>query len=161
MAELKRVFEAAGYENVRTYIASGNVVFESDTSDADRLAREVEAKLEAALAYDIDVILCSAEEMKRIVASDPFAGVTLGAETKLNVTFLAKEPDSGRVAPGEPAPGFRIIAVSDRAVFSVLDTGVGTRDAMTVLEKMLGKGITTRTWNVAQAVEAMCQTDDD
>ena len=153
MQELRRAFEAGGYENVSTYIASGNVIFDASSLNTGALAQEVEAALESSLGYHVYVILRSADEIREVVANQPFAGVEDGDEIRLNVTFL----DNG--ARPSPAPaevsGFRIVGASQRVVFSALDLQeVGTRDVMTVLEKTYGKRITTRSWQVIEAIVA-------
>ncbi|RAK56441.1 DUF1697 domain-containing protein [Phenylobacterium deserti] len=71
MADLKALCEAAGFEAVRTYIASGNALFRSDLSEA-----EVKSRLEAALAgyfkADMPVMVRTAGEMAQICAANPF-----------------------------------------------------------------------------------------
>ncbi len=154
MAELRKAFEGAGYEGVATYIASGNVIFDASEVDAELLTREVEERLEGALGYHVDVILRSAEEIRRMVAGELFAGVNEGDQIRLNVTFIGGEND-GRSAPPVEAGGFRVLATSERAVFSVLDLRmIGTRDAMTAMEKAFGKRITTRSWKVIEEINA-------
>jgi uncharacterized protein (DUF1697 family) len=158
MAELKRAFEAAGYRNIATYIASGNVIFDGAGTDAAALTQEVEVRLETALGYHVDVILWSAEEVHEMVSIDPFAGVEAADQIRLNVTFLGGE-GNGASAPMREAEGFRegfrVVGTSERAVFSVLDLReVGTREVMKVLEKTYGKRITTRSWKVIQEISA-------
>jgi uncharacterized protein (DUF1697 family) len=74
MTELKAMCEAAGFKSVKTYIASGNVVFKSPKSEA-----QVKAKLEAALASyagkPVGVIVRTAPEMAAVLAANPFQGL--------------------------------------------------------------------------------------
>jgi uncharacterized protein (DUF1697 family) len=74
MTELKAMCEAAGFNSVKTYIASGNVVFKSPKSEA-----QVKAKLEAALAAyagkPVGVIVRTAPEMATVHAANPFHGL--------------------------------------------------------------------------------------
>jgi len=154
MAELKRAFEDAGYANVATYIASGNVIFDASGTDAGALTQEVEAQLGSALGYHVDVILRSAEEVRELVAAKPFAGVDAGDEIRLYVTFLSRLGNGASAVPRD-AGGLRILRSSERTVFSVLDLrDTGTTDGMTVLEKAFGKRITTRSWNVIEEITA-------
>ncbi len=71
MAELKAMCEAAGFQSVRTYIASGNVVFQSKKTEA-----QVKAALETALAgyagKPVGVLVRSASEMAEVLAGNPF-----------------------------------------------------------------------------------------
>jgi uncharacterized protein (DUF1697 family) len=72
MTELKSMCEAAGFKSVRTYIASGNVVFKAAKTEA-----QVKATLEAALAAyagkPVAVMVRTAEEMAAVVEGNPFA----------------------------------------------------------------------------------------
>ena len=154
MAEVKQAFENAGYENVATYVASGNVIFDAAETDQMVLTAAVETQLEAALGYRVDVILRSAEEIGGLVTANPFAGVETGDQTRLNVTFIGGEKHSSWETATE-AKGFRILRTSGGAVFSVLDLReTGTRDVMAVMEKAFGKKITTRSWNVIQEINS-------
>lgn len=154
MAELKAQFEGAGYENVATYVASGNVIFDAAETDLEALTAEVETQLEAALGYHVDVILRGAEEIGGLVTANPFAGVEAGDQVRLNVTFLGGE-SGARSTTRTESPGFRILRASDREVLSVLDLReIGTRDVMTVLEKTYGKRITTRSWTVIEEINS-------
>jgi len=150
MAELKRTFGGAGFENVTTYIASGNVIFESPEADATALAREIEAILEKAFGFPIGVIVRTAEDIRRMVDADPFNGIEVTPDVRLYVTFLGAKSNSSLPLPWESPQGdFKILRVSNRAIFSVMTLGkIGTTDAMKILEKEFGKRVTTRNWNV-------------
>ena len=71
MSDLKRLCEKAGFQNARTYIASGNVVAERDGSEAE--ARDaLEAELRSYAGKPIGVIVRTAAEMAKVVADNPF-----------------------------------------------------------------------------------------
>lgn len=71
MADLKAVCEAAGLTQVRTYIASGNVVFASDSSEQD-IGSLIEAGLESCVGHVARVLVRTAAEMADIVVRNPF-----------------------------------------------------------------------------------------
>ena len=71
MSDLKGLCEKAGFRNVRTYIASGNVVAERDDAEAEARAA-LEAELKAYAGKPVGVIVRTAAEMARIVANNPF-----------------------------------------------------------------------------------------
>ena len=71
MADLKSLCEAAGFHSVRTYIASGNVLFESNLSERN-VKREIEKKLAAHAGKPVQVMVRTAAEMAAIVAANPF-----------------------------------------------------------------------------------------
>jgi uncharacterized protein (DUF1697 family) len=71
MADLKRLCEKAGFRNVRTYIASGNVVAERDGAKAEAKAA-LEAELQAYAGKPVGVIVRAPAEMSEVVANNPF-----------------------------------------------------------------------------------------
>jgi uncharacterized protein (DUF1697 family) len=71
MSELKALCEAAGLERVRTYIASGNVVFASNRSEAEVKAA-IEAGLQAYAGKPVGVLVRTAAEMDAVLAANPF-----------------------------------------------------------------------------------------
>ena len=71
MSDLKRLCEKAGFRNVRTYIASGNVVAERNGSEAEAKAA-LEAELRAYAGKPVGVIVRTAAEMSEVVAGNPF-----------------------------------------------------------------------------------------
>ncbi len=73
MAELKALCEAAGYTAVRTYIASGNVVFRAE-AEAAEVKAELEARLHAHAGRPLGVILRTAADMAQVAADNPFPG---------------------------------------------------------------------------------------
>ena len=89
MADLKRMFEAAGLENVQTYIQSGNVIFESN-EHADALEKQIEGALEKAAAYKIHAFVRTMHEVQAIAEKSPF---TAREGEMAYVTFLKKQPD--------------------------------------------------------------------
>lgn len=97
MNELKRCFEKQGFENVRTFIASGNVLFEHGGAAAPKLARGIEAALERAFDYRASIVLRSSKQMRDIVADAPEDFGKETAKYRYDVLFL-KEPLTARVA---------------------------------------------------------------
>ena len=94
--ELRRHFEQIGFEEVATFRASGNVVFSSPKREAEaKLARRVEAELDARLGYDVPVFLRSIEEVAAIAAREPFDPKAVAkSKGKLQVSLLAKKPSA-------------------------------------------------------------------
>lgn len=72
MADLGRVFTDLGFDDVRTVLASGNVLFSSDSTDIVALKSDIEAALRAVFGYEAWVFVLSIERLARIVESYPF-----------------------------------------------------------------------------------------
>lgn len=95
-AALRSHFQALGCENVATFRASGNVIFERDEPPA-KLTPRLEAGLAEALGYEVPAFLRSAEEVLAIAAREPFEAKAVEASKgKLQVALLIEEP--GRAA---------------------------------------------------------------
>ncbi|MFJ1457219.1 DUF1697 domain-containing protein [Nocardia sp. N2S4-5] len=155
---LRSVFEGLGFEAVGSVLSSGNVVFGSPESDAAALESRIQKALNAELGIGGGTILRSRAELRALVDSDPFPGLTHGRGTYLTVTFLkdraAAAPDA---LPAGLAPAVRIVGYDEAAaaVLAVIDnTASTTPDHMAWLETVYGKDITTRTWLTVQKVLA-------
>ena len=150
MDELQKAFESLGFVDVKTTIASGNVVFTPRVQSGNALRTKIEQKLRTRFGFDIGVTLRSLTELQAFVGASPFREVRVTPKTKLYVTFLAHRPQTALTTPCKsPDKDFTIISVSDREVCSALtlSPGTGTTDLMTFLEKQFGREITTRSWN--------------
>ena len=117
MADLRKLLEGHGYEDVRTHLQSGNVVLTSSVS-ADRLAKKLESQLEAGLGFEIEVIVRTRAELARVVARNPLGDVAKDSSRYL-VTFLRTKPAAKVVrelSAVDVAP--EQVAVSGREVYS-------------------------------------------
>jgi uncharacterized protein (DUF1697 family) len=91
MTDLRRHFEALGFANVATFIASGNVIFEADTDDLGWLRARIEEQLRSALGYEVATFLRTPHELAAIALSTPFCDPALDAGTAtLSIMFLAE-----------------------------------------------------------------------
>lgn len=151
MADLKATFERMGFQDVRTVLASGNVIFAAIAKDPKTLATEIETGLKKALGKDIDVVVCSSDDLKKLQSSEPFKGIEMTPSMRLYVTFLSAKIQPRTICiPYSTAEGeFRILQATAGEVFSVVDfaKGKGTLEAMLILEKEFGSKLTTRNWN--------------
>src|ERR1700759_4910262 len=105
MEDLRRIFEALGFSEVRTVLASGNVVFESGEKDAGKLAALIRAGLKNKLGHDVEIIVRAVEAIREIVAANPFAGIA--SDAKCYVTFLPEKVEVKLTVPDvSPARDF-------------------------------------------------------
>ena len=91
MDALRRHFESLGFSNVETFIASGNVIFESSSENSKSLETRIENKLRDALGYEVVTFLRTDAELAEVADYKPFRKPDLEAAAALNVAFL-KEP---------------------------------------------------------------------
>ena len=93
MADLRRHFEALGHQQVETFIASGNVLFDSARKPAT-LEREIETALEAALGYAVATFIRTPAEVAAIAAHQPFGQGAVEKGHTLYITLLKTSPDA-------------------------------------------------------------------
>ena len=93
MERLRLLFEELGFARVETFIASGNVVFESSSTDAAGLEAKIGHHLQTALGYEVATFLRTDAEIRRIAKHAAFSATVLNAEgSMLYVVFLPREP---------------------------------------------------------------------
>ena len=92
MDALRRLFEEWGGENVQTFIASGNVVFDSSRRRADAAEQSIENHLRKALGYPVVTFLRTLPELAAVAACAPFAPSEYDAGATLFVGFMKGPP---------------------------------------------------------------------
>jgi uncharacterized protein (DUF1697 family) len=91
MAQLRSLFEALGFANVQTFIASGNLFFATSQTDAATLERQIESHLKHALGYEVATYIRTPAELLTIAEYQPFPERDGGG---LYIAFLPRQPDS-------------------------------------------------------------------
>lgn len=94
MDHLKKLFEKMGFENVETFIASGNVVFETKSKTVGAIKKKIETELEKSLGYKVATFIRSTKELKEISEHKPFKESDLANKQKyLYIGFLEEQPN--------------------------------------------------------------------
>ncbi len=155
--KLRAVFEGLGFEDVGSVLASGNLVFRSDLADAPALEKRIEDALARDLGISSPTLVRTYSELRGLVDSDPFPGVTHSSNTYLTATFIKDPRGVPDVLPGQLHPGGTAIVRYDagaRAVLAVTDNSEPNTAGgfMVWLERSYGKGITTRSWLTVQRI---------
>jgi uncharacterized protein (DUF1697 family) len=151
MKALREVFGALGFENVKTYINSGNIIFE--TVENDRLSARIETAIEAKFSLRIKTMTRSAAEIRDIIENNPFAG-QYENDKDLHVLFLDEElpADKRELLLSNNNENERF-AVRKREIFCLLRAGVA--------DSLLGKGFvdkklktpaTARNWRTVKKI---------
>jgi len=154
MEELRTGFESLGFERVRTFIQSGNVVFEHRTAIVTGLVERLEMGIKARFGLDVRVIVRTREEMWRVIENIPFRA---DERASAHVTFLSAEP--------EDIPTREIEAVKDRTekflvsgpeVYIYCPSGYGkSKLSKSFFERKLRVSATTRNWRMVNVLYKM------
>jgi uncharacterized protein (DUF1697 family) len=151
MADLKACFEAAGFDDVKTVLGSGNVVFSAREASEASLERKAEAAMTKRLGRTFMTLIRPLDALKARIDADPYAAFRLPAAAKRVMTFL-------RAAPAEPPPlpvelhGAQLLRLDDRDLFGAYVPGPRGPVFMTLIAKTFGDEVTTRTWDTVRKV---------
>jgi uncharacterized protein (DUF1697 family) len=159
MADLKDCVEKLGYEDVSTFIASGNVLFSTSERDGGKLEAVLERALERRFGRQIAVVVRSRAELARVVRAIPADWI--GDESlRVNVAFLRRKLDGRKVARElEPKEGVdELVATKSALIWST------RRDALTRsgMQKLVGgtayKDLTVRNVNTTLKLQELLAT---
>jgi uncharacterized protein (DUF1697 family) len=93
MDRLRQIFESLGFSSVETFIASGNVIFESTSKNVKTLEKRIENGLCEALGYEVVTFIRTEAELIEIANHQPFSQSDVAAAVSLNIVFLGETPN--------------------------------------------------------------------
>jgi uncharacterized protein (DUF1697 family) len=145
MEELKELYESLDLKNVRTYIQSGNVIFESSDMNIPNLKKRIKQKIKASFGFEVSVFIRTEKGLQKIIENTPFAGKDPG---KLHVAFLSGIPVNPPIDEikkvKDTAEEFLI---SDEEIYLFCPNGYGrTKLSNDFFERKLKLSSTTRNW---------------
>jgi uncharacterized protein (DUF1697 family) len=151
---LRHFFTELGFANVRTYIQSGNVFFDTPEQDRAQLTALIEQHLQQALGYAVPVFLRSLEELEYLLALNPFRHLTVTNDMRLCLMFLSEPTPTKLLLPlRSPKADMEIVHLTDREAFVIWYIIEGRAPAsMTFLDKTLGQRTTTRFFPTAAKI---------
>jgi uncharacterized protein (DUF1697 family) len=157
MDRLREVCSEMKLKNVRTYVQSGNVVFEGQGSAA-HWSQALERKLAGETRLPVTVIVRTAAEMAKVLAENPFLSGKEIDITKLHVTFLQHAPAKSAVeALGNLKAGGDRFRWVGKEIYLHCPGGYGeSKLSNSVIEKILSLRATTRNWNTVNKLHQMC-----
>src|SRR5437667_847995 len=154
MENLRSSFEALGFGRVKTYVQSGNVIFEVPKTSSDDLSKAIAEKISEDFGFPIPVVVRTSDDMGKIVGDNPFLNERGLDPSKLHITFLAALPaknakermDALNAGPDQ-------FLISGREIYLYCPDGYGrTRLSNNAVEKALSVGATTRNWKTVSTL---------
>jgi uncharacterized protein (DUF1697 family) len=163
MTDLKACFEALGFEEVSTYIQSGNVLFIPDKTDQAKLTSQIEEALSAAFNYHSRVVVRSHKQMRETVARAPAGFGSDPATYRYDAIFL-KEPLTATQA-------MKSVSVKEGVDQAFAGKGVlyfsrliskATQSHLTrIISMPVYQSMTIRNWNTTTKLLKMMEADSD
>jgi uncharacterized protein (DUF1697 family) len=160
MEELRALYSSLGLLDCRTHIQSGNVIFRTGTHDLAALARRISEGVKRKFAFDVEVILRTASELRDVIARNPFATRQDVPPNKLLVYFLSRDPgpeahENIRKLLSKPDE----FVLINRELYAYYPNGVsGAKLPPTSIDRALGTPMTGRNWNTVTKLLALAES---
>lgn len=161
MTDLKNIFEFLDFKNVKTYVQSGNVIFDYEPTDTKVLAGQIENKISQTYGFEVKIIIHTDDELENIINNNPFVKEPDIELDKLHVTFLLDIPEPSTIlslsVKKEENEKFLIIS---REVYLYCPNGYGnTKLSNAVFERKLKTVATTRNWRTINNLLELSKQD--
>ncbi|RWX00541.1 DUF1697 domain-containing protein [Flavobacterium cerinum] len=152
MEDLRKLMSSEGFENVKTYIQSGNVIFKSSENRKDHLARSIEVIIEEHYGFDVLVFILEIKDLIKAVDNNPFVEGRVEEEAgfkKIYVTFLSEKPlaENFKKLKEAPIANDLIEIIDDILYFKLESRASDSKLSNNLIENKLKVRATTRNWN--------------
>ena len=160
MAELTKLLEACGYTGIKTYIQSGNVVFRSSKTEADKLPERIGKAVSSRHGFRPEAIVLGVGEIERAVVSNPFPEAE--AEPKsLHLYFLERSPPNPNLeAMSALKAASESFATVDKVFYLHAPDGFGRSKLAARAEKLIGVGATARNWRTVNKILELAKASE-
>ena len=159
MKELVASLEGLGFQDVRTYIQSGNVVFRSNNEKVSALCKKMGAAVKKSQGFEPRVMILGLDELERAVTSNPFPDAESDPKT-LHLGFLAGVPKKPNLKALERIRGEgERFALKNRVFYLHAPNGVGRSKLAANAERLLGLSMTDRNWRTVSKILSMATND--
>jgi len=159
MADFRKDLEAAGLKQVRTYIQSGNVVFDSDSRSAAALAERIAACIDARNGFTPMVLVLRSEDLEAAVHHNPYPQAAADPKS-LHFFFLEAPARNARIDVLEEArSGTEAFRLTDRVFYLHAPDGIGRSKLAARIERCLGVHTTARNYRTVDTLLKMANGD--
>lgn len=159
MLDLRKTFEEMGFESVKTYIQSGNILFETAEIDSIKLEELIEKALSEKFNYTSKVVIVSESDLKGIVENAPKDFGVFAQDYRYDVLFL-KSPLTAETAMEsiEAREGVDAVYAGNGVLYF---SRLISKSGQSYLDKLVGtalyKQMTIRNWNTTSKLLALCE----
>ena len=160
MADLQTHLGELGWQGIRTYVQSGNVIFSTANEDAGHLARKITWKLQDKYGFEVPTLVLDPENMLQVIHYNPYVRDPATITDRLYVTFLFDRPHEDRVRElRQIEQSGEHFTVEDQIIYLYYPDGYG-RALMdnNAFERALKVKATTRNWKTVNKLYELAQT---
>ncbi len=163
MNELRTLYESLGFRLVKTYIQSGNVIFESPDSDTSELKSKIETNIKQTYGLSVTVIIRTAGEFQHVINNNPFCGTRQEDITKLHVTFLSETPSASSLKTIDKLKDkSNEWIIAGKEIYLFCPNGYGrTKLTNNFFAKNLNLSATTRNWNTVNKLYEIVKENEN
>jgi uncharacterized protein (DUF1697 family) len=157
MADLRNLLARLGFEDARSLLQSGNLVFRTNGKTGAQLERLLEAEAAKRFGLETSFLVRSASEWEAIVAHNPFPEEAKRDPAHLVAMVLKDAPKAGAVKALQAAiTGREIVRAHGREAYLVYPDGIGpSKLTHALIEKTLGTRGTGRNWNTVLKLDVL------
>ncbi len=157
MEDLRKLYESLNFEQVQTYIQSGNVIFKAFAIDSNEIVYKIKDKINQKFGYEVTVVIRTRDEIEKIVKNNPYSAKDL---SKVLVTFLTEHQYDYSIEEllkvKADQEEFKIMG---KEIYLFLPHGSGrTKLTNNFFEKKLYVKATTRNWNTTTKLLALAHS---
>lgn len=149
MAQLRTILAELGAVNARTYIQSGNAVFEGDLQ-----AETVAAAIEQVVGFRPAAMVLSARAFRNLMKSNPFAAAAEAAPKSVHA-WIGTSPLPSLDPATEALAQNEQVSVAGQACYLHAPDGIGRSKLAAKLDRAFGQPVTARNWRTISALAAM------
>ncbi|HEX6278495.1 MAG TPA: DUF1697 domain-containing protein [Pyrinomonadaceae bacterium] len=151
MAELKESFASVGFENVVSYINSGNLAFDTRKTGEAKLVDRIESAIEKDFGLKVQVMVREQKKIEHILANNPYVG-EYESHKEMHVLFLKSElSDKQKQLLADAVPSGERFMARGREIYCHLPMGVAESYlGRGKFEKMLKVSVTARNWRTVR-----------
>ena len=159
MDALRALYESLKFEDARTFIQSGNVIFRTKEKNSPAVAKKIQNAIERKFGFRPEVILRTTDELRSVIAATPFPSHRNLDPSKTLVTFLATTPGPGVHATLLAMKGYpEELHLKGRELYIYFPDGVGNAKLpWSKVEKLTQTNGTARNWNSVTKMLAIAE----
>lgn len=159
MDQLKKLMAGMGFQNIVTYIQSGNIIYQSKKTDLKKISEAIKEEIKKEFGFEVPVLTLTADILETIIHNNPFLQKELD-QAFFHVTFLNANPIQEKIEELKSIDSKNdVFEIVGQTVYLCCPNGYGnTKLTNTFIESKLKVGATTRNWKTCNELLRLSKT---